>query len=279
MPRVKRSPLPPVTARDRAEQPDRIRPTPSGWAWRCMYCSKYASSETLAGAYVCRDHGGHTPAQRSPEKRQQARQEGRKVPRPPGRPLKTGFYSKRSGVRIDELIEDYQARKLNADHTDEDMLYLRAYLEEMKGLRPSVEALSLPLQELAEATNSFANELVAEEGDVTVERVLDHLNRAKDWQALTHTTLKVLKRVESVSKDIEARHARLITLSKVRSETRLKNEAVHQVTVFSLLVRNFMVVLEEQLSPADFAALQRRIEKDLAELPQDVLTGAASVEA
>lgn len=126
MARKNRSLLPKVTAEDLVQRSWQLRRTAHGWAWKCAYCGQFASSETLEGKYVCRSHGGVTARQRDPVAHDAARQKGQRVPRPPGRPLQSGIYSRRARVRVDELVEAYRSRQLDIDCTDEDLLYFRA---------------------------------------------------------------------------------------------------------------------------------------------------------
>lgn len=273
MPKAKRTTLPPVTPTDILEHPERVRRTSNGWAWRCHYCGKFASSETLQGKYVCRDHGGSTPAQRDPAARVRAKQQGQPAARPPGRPMNTGVYSKSPAVRVDALVADYQARQLNADCTEEDMLYLRAHLEELRSVLPDLEVLRAPLQDLRYRLEELLTEAVSTQEGATVEGVLELLGHGKEWGAFTRTVLHSLQEIQKFRKDIENQHTRLIHLSKVRADTRLKNAAAEQLEVFDLMVRRFMVVLQEQLTPQQFEALQKRIARDLSELPQRALEG------
>lgn len=254
MARKKRSSLPPVTEADLRHFPDRIRPTPrgAGWAWKCAHCQQFASSETLSGQYVCRSHGGTTPRQRDPLARQVAKENGRPVPTPPGRPPKTGRWSKRDLLRVDEIFEDYKARKLNPDATDDDMLYLRAMLECQR-------------RDLA----------AFEEIEGLVVKLREHLQQAvpldqEEAQSLRHVlseTQAVLTKRMTLSKRVEKGHERLIKLAKVRADTRLRNRAAEQVGVFMVLVQRMQVIFEETLTPEAHAALQARFARELQDVP------------
>lgn len=265
----------PPTEQDAASVPEQVIRGPKGFMWKCSHCGRPASALTLAGKKVCHAHGGSTPAQRDPVAQAQAKERGEPAPRPPGRPMTNGTYSRSPGVRIDELVSEYQARQLNPDSTDEDMLYLRAYLEEMKDLRPEVEQLRAPVQKLAELLSTLLTQDVPQEGEVTVEALLDMLEKGREFTALTRATLDLFSKVEKFSKDLEGRHARLVNLSKIRSETRLKDAAAQQLDVFTLMSRRFMAILNEQLDAPTYAALQKRIERDLAELPARALVAGA----
>ena len=273
MPKMKRTALRPVTEADLTLTPEKLRRTPTGWAWCCEYCGKFASSETLKKKFVCRDHGGTTPAQRDPVAKQEAKVQGRTVKRPPGRPLETGLYSKGAQVRIEALVDQYRTSKLDPDQTDNDMLYLRAYLEEMKSLRPEVEALRGPLQAFAERMEGVQALPVAGEDELTVQAVLELLERGSEWATTLRTLQSMLGTLDKYTQGLEDRHARLIALSKVRAETRLKNAAGMQLDVFTVMLRRLMVILREQLSPEDLAALQQRVATSLEELPQRALEG------
>ena len=265
MARQQRSTLPKITVSDIDQHQDMLRRTATGWAWKCAYCGQFASSETLTGKYVCRSHGGVTPRQRSPESRDTARQAGERVPQPPGRPLKSGLYSRRAKVRVDEIVADYQARQIDADNTDEDMLYLRAYLQALREEQPSVEQLATPLLRLK----------VQFEEQATADLKLG--NSSRETANLLRQVERVLQDVTGYTGQLEKRHERLIKLSKVRAETRLKDHAAKQVEAFAMMVDRFQMILQEQLSAEDFAALQQRITRDLALMPAAVLDGSAGI--
>lgn len=111
MARKKRSQLPQVPARLRARGGSSVRRTPNGgWAWTCHYCGQYASSETLAGRYVCRRHGGVTPRQRDPYLRELAFEATGRRPRPPGRPIVHGLRSRGPTVRVIEYLRSRRAQ-------------------------------------------------------------------------------------------------------------------------------------------------------------------------
>ena len=244
-----------------------------GWAWKCHHCGQFASSETAAGKYVCRSHGGVTARQRDPEVREAARQAKEAVPRPPGRPLESGWYTRRAQVRVDEIVADYQARQLKADSTDEDMLYLRAYLQEMRERRPDLAALEQSLDRLTqtlEALNLRDDGQDQQGGGASPNESHDLLN-------LMQETRQMWKLVTGYTAQLEKRHAQLIRLSKLRAETRLKDSAAQQLDAFTLMLSRLMVVLQEQLSAPDFAALQARMARDLAEVPADTLSGGANI--
>lgn len=111
MPRKKSPHLPPVTEQDLIERPEQLRRPPNGgFAWACHYCGRYASSVSSKGRFLCRFHGGTTPRQRDPVVKELARRNGEKVPRPSGRPVKHGLYS-RVTVPIDEIMESRPGRR------------------------------------------------------------------------------------------------------------------------------------------------------------------------
>ena len=104
--------------------------------WKCHHCARPASHLAQNGLKVCKAHGGSTANQRDPHYRARNRLSTGSPVRPPGRPLKHGFYAVIPGQRIDQLVEEYRAQQLDPDATEDDMYYLRAYLDELKGLRP-----------------------------------------------------------------------------------------------------------------------------------------------
>lgn len=99
----------------------------------------------------------------------------------------------------------------------------------------------------------------------------------REVTALVGALSRVMGKVDQYAKDIETRHARLIALSKLRSETRLKGTTARQPEVFTLMTRRFMAVLHERLSPDEYAALIKHMEADLSEVPEGVLNGSSTV--
>lgn len=257
MARKKRSHLPAVTAYDLATSPDRVRRTSHGWAWKCAYCGQYASSETLTGKYVCRSHGGVTPRQRDPIAQQIAREHLRPIPRPPGRPLLTGRWSRRSVVEVDRIVEDYKARQLDPDQTDEDMLYLRATLAVHRREHAALKGLD-------EVFLGFSTLLQV---DGTLGRLPPSVDLAT-LQAMIEDAKKLTRLHLRVSQRIEKGHERLIKLAKVRAETRLKNSAADQLAVFTLMVERLDAIFKETLPPETYLTLQLRLAQELRTIPE-----------
>lgn len=257
MARKKRSLLPSVTEHDITIQPERLRRTPNGWAWKCAYCGQFASSETVKGKVVCRMHGGVTARQRDPEARLHAREAGTPLSRPPGRPIVHGRASRHERRRVEDIVADYRARRVNADCTDEDMFYLRAYQQERMDAQPSLSRL-------------------AESADRLSDRFQGEVREAADLPALQNLmkeTRRLIRQVCRAQEEIEKGHARLIRMAKIRADTRVKNHAAQQLEVFTVMVKRLVVVLEEQLSPADYQALQARIARDLEEVSEGMVDG------
>lgn len=159
---------------------------------------------------------------------------------------------------MDELVQEYRARRIDIDCTDEDMLYLRAYLNDLMQSWPSVERLSDPLERLH-------GRLSADE---------EFSDMAGAARCVREVRL-LLKKVLGFTEQLERRHVKIIQMSKVRAETRVKNHAASQLDVFTIMLDRFMAILREQLSPADFEALQARVERDLAELPVGLVDGSS----
>lgn len=270
MARKQRSILPLVTNADLQTRSHDVRRTAHGWAWKCAYCGQFASSETQAGKYVCRAHGGVTARQRSPEAQLTAKENGQPIPRPPGRPLRSGFYSRRACVRVDELVEQYRQMQIKLDCTDADMLYLRAYQQERMDQRPQWLVVGEALRRLQKHLEGDLDDTSQEASDVS-KKQLDSASMLRESRLL-------LRQVSLAIQQIERGHERLIKLSKVRAETRLKNRAAEQAEAFTLMVERLMVVLRTQLSSEDFAALQTRIERDLADVPGGLVDGSQTIE-
>ena len=173
MTRKKRTTLPPLTEQEIAHHPELLRRTRTGWARKCSECGEFASGESAPGRYVCRKHGASPSDLPVPEQASS---------RPP-----TGFQGKgRRKERVDELVADYQARRVNPDDTDDDMLYLRAHLEEMKWLLPEVYALHDGLRDLRPRLKTLGGQRVVDGDGATVDEIIDQLGGARTstrWNA------------------------------------------------------------------------------------------------
>lgn len=251
MARKKRSELPTVKEADQIHAADRIRRTPTGWAWKCHYCGQFASSETVDGKFVCRSHGGCTPRQRDPVAQQVAHENFRPVPRPPGRPPRTGRWSRRQLLKVDEIFAMYKAQRLDPDATDDDMLYLRAELEQRKR----------ELKELGETLELLANI------NGQLRTVAESSTGPLEVQELTREVNLLMGKRLSLSRRIEKGHERLIKLAKIRAETRLKNGAANQIGQFMLMIERLTDIFQETLPPDVHAALQARLAKEFEALP------------
>ena len=140
MTRKRVAPFDPPTAADFTAHPDQVRRVRSGHQWLCAHCQQVASHLTAKNVKVCQRHGGSRHAQRDLEKRAMAVSRGEDLPRQLGRPLKHGFYATRQGVKVDEIKARYVAEGLDPDATDEDMYFLRAYLDSMRNMAPDAQA-------------------------------------------------------------------------------------------------------------------------------------------
>lgn len=257
--------------------------------WRCHYCKRPASTETAAGLKVCRAHGGTTPAQRDPVAQVRAVEQGRKPPRPPGRPLEHGLYSKRDTVRVDQIVQDYQARGVDPDSTEEDMLYLRAHLELLKENAPDavtimdeVRALSAAVDtlkhtRLSDGESWFDSGQTISRQDMKVEDALRILEALDRFDERVRNLTGLLKALGLFTAGLEGRHTNLIKLAKDRADTRLKNKAARELDVFTMMTKRLLVLLEEVLPRDIYLALRKRYVLDFAEVPVTVLGTAQAL--
>ena len=255
---TKRSPLPPITPEDIELHPDRLRETPnSGYAWKCHYCNEFASSETQRGFYVCRRHGGVTPKQR------------RNLGRPPGRPMTSGKHSRSRMLSVDEIVEEYRQNLIDADATDEDILYLRGYLARAIDERPSEEEVALAIEELIRDTQEFQGAL---NGPITQEALLRALAEIRLYRRTLKHVSSFYQRFIRVTAEIEDRYARFIKLARLRSTISHKNAPADQLAFFAVTVQHCLQVLSDRVPPEKVALLRARLEKDFEELPERALT-------
>lgn len=311
----KRTALPPVSPEFAELHPELVRRTGGGgWAWKCAYCKMFASSETADGKYVCYRHGGTRLAAIDPVEGERVRknrerravereaealasaggdsgqpdegnleeeevQEVRpaKAPRPSGRPINDslGFYAS-STLKVDELVQQYKQQKLHPDSTDDDMLYLRAYLDVMKTLTPEVEELRALLKTLIEELNTILSARIEVEKGVrmSAQDFLENLDQLKGVEIFVKDVKYVYDSTLSFTRDMERRHANLVRLADVRAATRVKNSTAQQLDVFALFMRRLQVMLQEMMPPEMFNAVQERVKKDFREVPRAVVVGA-----
>lgn len=268
---TKRSRLPPVAPGDIALTPERVRATPNGGhAWKCHYCGQYASSATAKGLFVCRRHGGSTPRQRG-----EVGAGSGELVRPPGRPITTGRGVRGPRLSVDELVQQYKAEQANVDATDENMVYLRAHLQEAIITRETedvIEAVLLGLEERAESLEGFlarrpavGDILEANEAIFEISRFARPLFR--DGARLT--------RFMRETREIERRYERLIRSSTVRAKTRRTNAAVHQLREFSELLPKILGLLEPRLDEPTRLALVARLRREFSTVPMRALQQTA----
>lgn len=263
--------LPPITHDDVRDRPDELRLTANGsHAWKCGLCGMYASSVTAKGLR-CYRHGGTSKNTKKPLTAVKAEAEGKPAPRAPGRPLKTGWYSKDEMVNVHELVQEYRARGIDPDSTDEDILHLRARLQNLQGLEPTASQIADLLSTTLADVEVWRDEAVEDADGRTVEDVLGTLNRLNNLNAIVGNLTRAYNQFKSLADGIEARHSNLVVLAQRRADTRLKNKAAEQLDVFTLMLSRLMLVLSEHLPPADFLALQKRMARDLDELPKRAL--------
>lgn len=268
------APFDPPTAADLTATPDQVLKAPKGGLmWKCAYCGRPASSESVKGLKICRAHGGSTAAQRDPVARRDAAAKGETVKSTPGRPIEHGMYTRVPGRRVDEIVADYQAREVDPDQTDENMLYLHANIEVLQSRAPAIDGLDLPIARLLEGLTVFGQAVVPAEG-VSVEEVLKMTEQTPVFTGLLRDLTAALKQLRGYNADLQSQHARVITLAKVRAETRVRDSAGEQLEVFALLLGRTMKIIREQLGSQDMAALQKRLDRELQEVPARLLEGA-----
>lgn len=263
----------PPTDAEALEQPDAVLRGPrGGWMWKCHFCGRPAVHIGQEGRKVCKAHGGTTAAQRDPVKVQEAAERG-EVLRPPGRPVVHGLYARLPGVRVDELIQQYLDSGVDADDTNEDMLALRAQLSELRPLLPEMLEIHLAAKQLAERLQNALTTELLDEGNLTLEKFLIAIEQYEPALEALHAFRDMSKDALRIIKSIEDRHAKLILLSKVRAETRLKNAAAEQLTVFKVMVERLDVINKETLPSNQYEALTLRYARELSEVPQSALKG------
>ncbi len=261
--------LTPPTDAEALAQPDRVKRGPKGgWQWLCSYCGLPASAVSSKGARVCYRHGGASKRQTDPEVRAEAVAAGKDPPRTPGRPVEHGFYAVIPGVRVDETVARYRELGLDPDSTDDDMYYLRAYLDELRKLAPDATQVQEAMQEVLKASRTLQRQMVQDvQGKPTVEKVLEQLDRFSEFEHAVALQTEVLHLMVKVTNGTEARHANLIKLARTRADTQLKLAGARQLDVFVKISERFMTILQEQLDPNALEALQERLKRELAEVP------------
>lgn len=277
MPRKRKALFDPPTEADYTKfGPVRVRPgSRGGFVWLCEANGCKAIASHLAassGRKVCNRHGGSTAKQRDPVAHAEALMNGEQPPMPPGRPIKNGAYSIIPGHKVDALVAQYEAAQLDPDATEHDMYYLRAYLDELKDMRPdgleAAELLKAGLEELRVFKQAKSDEIGELSGKaLTVSQILTMEGLWENLAQNTDRMRDVLKTLLTLTGAMEARHERLVMLSKVRSETRLKNVAGQQMQAFTVMVDRLMQILSEMLPSDRMDALQARLLHELDELP------------
>jgi hypothetical protein len=273
MARKKRSTLPSPNPEDLQAQPDRIIRGPNGaLMWKCAYCGRPASSETQRGLYICYAHGGASARQRDPVLNRKARAEGRKPPRPPGRPIEHGFYSRGERLDVRELEREYRELCLDLDNTDSDIAHLRARIQNLIAEEPDHSELKEAMAELLDDLTEWRHTALADEA-MTVDRALEIAGMLNRVNAAVARAGKLYSKLESYDERIKRDHERIVHLVHKRADTKLKMAAAEQLDVFTMMVKRLYIILNEMLTPDQFLALQKRLEKDYNDLPKGALEG------
>lgn len=265
----RRTNLPRPTPEDVKNHPDRVRALPNGgYAWLCHHCRMLASSASKDGTkYLCYRHGGNRAVQRDPVERAKAIEAGKDPPKPSGGQVKHGYYQEGEVRSVHELVAAYQAAGLDPDDTDPDMMHLRARLENLMRLEPLMTKLAEALEEYLTDREKWLQQPVEDGGkNVTVEQVLLDLDRMDDYRRAIAPVRDMHREAKSWMLQMERRHETIIKMARLRADTRLKNKAAEELSVFVMMVRRLMIALSEQLPPDVFAALQKRFERDLSEV-------------
>lgn len=271
----KRSSLPRVTPKVVRAMPDRVRPTPKGGhAWKCHYCGAYASSETQAGRYVCRRHGGHTPRQRKGEPCGGA-SAGPARARPPGRPIESGLYSRSPRIPVNEIVGGLRLSLDEVRAADEHMIYLRAHLEHASSQRKDED-------EIEDALTILANEGATLCAYLEVRPALltdDDAHEAIRHIVTFHHHLSHVKRevdaFRRATRQLEKRHERLIRLTKLRTLTSAKYAEAHRIAEVTRIIRGVLHALEPHLDGASSLRLRTGLHRQFATVPTRALTSRA----
>lgn len=256
---TKRSALPPLTDAVAREHPERIRTTPNGGrAWKCHYCSQFASSTTQRNLFVCRRHGGVTPTQRTGQGK------------PPGRPMTTGEDTRSRLLNVNEIVMGYKQKLVDIDATDEDLLHLRAYLHQSIRQRPSEEEVNGALESLLAAAKIVAR-ITPVPAPLSKDALLHVLAEIRLLRKTLNDTSSLYTRFSRINKEIEDRYARFIRLAKLRSAMAHKNEPTHQLTFFMDTVHECLNILAQRLPPDTLTLLRARLDKEFNEIPERAL--------
>lgn len=251
------------------------------YAWCCEVpgCRNFASGMSKKGRKICSRHGGSTYNKRNKAAVQKAadkaKKEGKPIPkkyRPAaGRPVKTGFYSADT-AKVDEIVRAYREANLDPDATDDDMYYLRAYLDELKNAREPITELLKRLEDVQGATEALLSIELENRDGMTYEEALEETGALRAYMnGVVKPTQVLVRSLTKLIDSVETRHARLIGLAKTRADTRLKNSAARQLDVFLLMLKRLSLIMEETLPSHHKAAMEARFSKDFAEIPRALL--------
>ena len=260
--------LPPVTEHDVAEHPGAVRQMPKGgYVWCCSLCRQVASSSTPKGPR-CYQHGGTRKRARDRLKSSQAKEAGKTL-NPPGRPYTNGWYSRGEQVEVDELVERYRTAQLDPDATDEDMLHLRARLNRLYQTGPSALEVETQLKTTLAELERLNGERVRRKAEPrTVENVLSELEALTVWADVAAEAGRLFEQFLKHDDAIQKRHIQLVKLAQTRATTRVKTSTGEQLEVFTLLLERLLLVLESELDPDTFSAIQKRVQTELSEVPK-----------
>ena len=102
---------------------------------------------------------------------------------------------------------------------------------------------------------------------LTMRQVLETTSLYGELSANTAQLNRLLSNLLRINEGVEDGHARLISLAKIRAETRVKNVAAEEAQIFQTMVSKLQVLLVEVIPSEYMTVLQARMARELNQLP------------
>ena len=254
MTKRKRTTLPAVTAEDLTRSPELLRRTPTGWAWRCEQCRQFASTETSRGTFVCCSHreDAHPVADHSTG-----------VTGLGGSATAADFTNLVSHERIESLVASYKVSKPGTAEPDENMLYLRAYIEEMRGLSCYVAMLRSPILALINWADEFPIPSARKHETQTARQLLDLIDLPTGWIHLMGCIQEMLALSEALDSRLMERG---LQVHQMETETRQIHLAAEQVKGAELALARVVTLATEQMSRAQLLKFRDSVQEEIEKL-------------
>jgi hypothetical protein len=173
-------------------------------------------------------------------------------------------------LNVDAIISKYASTYSDVGATDEDLLYLRGYLERALGERPEAEEVASRLEILISESRPLQWAL-EEANESDNESLLKAVAEIQSFRRALKSTIHLYAHFLRTTAEIEKRYMRFIKLAKVRSDIAFNNAPAEHLAVFIDFLQQCLHVLEPRLPNEVFGVLKTRLRREFEQIPERAL--------